>query len=228
MLERTRVAPREPLKVWVNVTNTFDEKGSTSLTLLMDGIPVETSRVEVNAHSTKRVVFTVSSEVIGEHELEVLPVGNNTIGLNLKAYFNITKKEIETPTSFNFKDIQINKLSVAPNMPVTISVTVTNEGKAGSQKVKLYINNILEEEKEVHLNFSETRVITFNITEKELGAYKVRVDNLSKMFFVELPTTTPTITAIKVEKKKKPVLNILLVLSIIVIFIYILRKYKIK
>lgn len=228
MLEKTTVAPREPLKVMVNVTNTFDEAGSTTLSLLMDGVPIETTTVEVNPHSSKRVVFVVSSEVVGEHELEILPVGENTIGLNLYTTFNVVRKEIQIPTTFDFKDIQIDKLSVAPNIPVMISVTIKNQGKAGSQKVKLYVNNVLEEEREVYLNFSETRVIRFNITKKEVGAYKVRVEKLSKIFFVELPSLTPVVTPTsEIEKKKKP-LDILLVLSILIIIIYILRKYRIK
>ncbi len=226
MLDRTSAAPDEPVQVSVNVINTFYEKGSTSLDLLLDNKFIDTAAVEIEGYESQKVFFTVSSETTGDHTIEIVPTGNNTMGMNLLTVFNVTEKEIEIPTAFYFKDIQIDRLSVEPNTTVTISVIVENKGKEGSQPVELYINDVLEEEKLVHLVFSGIKDVKFNVTKTEFGAYRVTVggSNLSKVFFVESAVPVPTIT-VAPEIEKKPELKLVLGLSILVVLIYLLRLY---
>ena len=136
------------------------------------------------------------------------------------------EKEIEKPTEFVYQDMQIDKLSVEPNETVIIAVTVKNTGKEGIQPVELYINDVLEEERQVNLNFSEIKDILFNVTKRDLGAYRVTVDKstLSKVFFVESSTPVPVVTA-GPTIEKKPQLKVVIGLSVIVILIYLLRIY---
>ncbi len=227
MLDRTSVAPNETVTVSANVTNTFYDTGSTSLSLLLDNNLIDNATVEVGAYSSKQITFTVSTEVAGVHKIEIVPVGKNTIGLNLASVFNIASaNEVEIPTEFYFRDIQIDHLSVEPNQTVTISVTVENRGKEGTQPVDLYINDALEGEQDVHLNFSEIRDVKFNVTKTDLGAYRVTVgnSNLSKVFFVESATVTPTATAAP-QLEQKPQLRLVIGLSILVVLILVLRFY---
>jgi hypothetical protein len=227
MLDRTSVFPNEPVRASVTVINTFYEKGATSLSLLMDGILIDNTTVDIEPYETRQVNFSVSSETVGNHSIEIVPTGNNTVGLKLSAIFNVSaEKKVEIPTTFDFKDIQIDHLSVAPNQTVTISVTVENKGKDGSQPVDILINDVLQEEREVYLNFSEIEDVKFTVTRSDLGAYRVTIGNsaLSKIFFVE--TAVPAITATAVpEAEKKPELKPILGLSIVVIFILALRLY---
>lgn len=226
MLDRAYVAPNVPVQVSANVTNTFYDKGSTSLSLLMDNRLIDSATVEIEGYSSSLVNFTVSTSILGDHRVEIIPTGPNTIGLNLIAVLNVSvEKEIEIPTAFYFKDMQIDRLSVEPNKTVTISVIVENRGKEGSQPVKLYINDVLEEEREIHLNFSEIKDIKFNVTKAYLGVYRVTVagSNLSKVFFVEEVTPTPTVAVLPIEKK--PQLKLIIGLSILIIFIIVLRLY---
>jgi len=51
---------------------------------------------------------------------------------------------------------------------VTIAVTVKKTGKEGTQPVELFINDVLEEERQVDLNFSEIKDVLFNVTKKTL------------------------------------------------------------
>ncbi len=227
MLDRTSVSPKEPVAVSVNVTNTFYDKGSTDISLLMDNKLINNATVEIEPFYYHTVVFTVSSDIAGNHSIEIVPTGQNTIGTGLSAVFNVSAtKEIELPTTFSFEDIQIDNMSVYPNKSVTISVTVENKGKAGSMPVELFINDVLEQVRQVYLNFSEIQEIKFNVTKEDLGAYRVTIgnSNLSKVFFVETPTQTPSVTGVA-EKERKPQLTIILGLSMLVVVIFALRLY---
>ncbi len=227
MLDRTSVAPNMPVAVSANVINTFYDKGSTSIDLLLDNKVINKTTLEIESYSSSQAIFTVSTEIIGNHTVEIIPTGMNTIGINLSGVFMVSaEKEIEKPTEFVYQDIQIDKLSVEPNGTVIIAVTVKNTGKEGIQSVELYINDVLEEERQVDLNFSEIKDILFNVTKKDLGAYRVTVgkSTLSKVFFVESSTPVPFVTAgPKIEKK--PQLKVVIGLSVIVILIYLLRIY---
>jgi hypothetical protein len=227
MLDRTIVAPNESVIISANVINTFYDKGSTSLDLLLDNKIINTTTLEIESYSSGKVFFSVSTEIVGNHTVEIIPSGTNTMGLNLSGVFIVSEeKEIETPTEFLFQDIQINKLSVEPNNTVIIAVTVKNTGKEGTQPVGLFINDELEEEKQVGLNYSEVKDVLFNVTKRDLGAYRVKVDGsiISKVFFVESSAPVPAET-VAPEIEKKPKLNIVIGLSVIVVLIYILRVY---
>ncbi|MFZ3168029.1 MAG: hypothetical protein WA130_10485 [Candidatus Methanoperedens sp.] len=227
MLDRTSVAPDMPVTVSVNVSNTFYDKGSTSLDLLLDNKVINKTTLEIESYSSSQTNFTVSSEIIGNHTVEIIPTGMNTIGLNMSVVFTVSaENKIETPTEFVYQDIQIDKLSVEPNQTVSIAVTVKNTGKDGTQPVELFINDVLEEERQVNLNFSEIKDIYFNVTKGDLGAYRVTVDksNLSKIFFVESSTPVPVVT-VEPAIEKKPQLRVVIGLSVIVILIYLLRIY---
>lgn len=226
-LDRTSTAPNMPVTVSADVINTFYEKGSTSLDLLLDNKVINNTTLEIESYSTQQVVFSVSTEILGNHTVEIVPSGMNTIGLNLSGVFMVSaEKEIETPTEFVFQDIQIDKLSIEPNQTVTIAVTIKNTGKEGTQPVELFINDVLEEEKQVNLSFSEIKDVLFNVTKKDTGAYRVTVDKstMSKVFFVESSTPVPVVT-VEPGIEKKPQLKIVIGLSVIVILIYLLRIY---
>ena len=226
-LDRTSVAPNMPVVVSANITNTFYDKGSTSLDLLLDNKVINKTTLEIESYSSKQAVFSVSTEITGNHTVEIVPTGMNTIGIDLSGVFNVSAEmEIETPTEFVFQDIQIDKLSVEPNQTVTIAVTVKNTGKGGTRPVELFINDVLEEERQVDLNFSEVKDVLFNVTKKDLGAYRVTVDKsiMSKVFFVESSAPVPVVT-VEPKIEKKPQLNIVMGLSVIVILIYLLRIY---
>ena len=92
--------------------------------------------------------------------------------------------------------------------------------------MELFINDELEEEKQVSINYSEVKDVIFNVTKRDLGAYRVKVHGsiISKVFFVESSAPVPA-EAVAPEIEKKPKLNIVIGLSVIVVLIYILRLY---
>lgn len=229
MLDMKSVAPRTPVHISATVANTFYEPGSTSLSLLLDNKTIESKTVEIDGYGSSQIAFEVSSEIEGKHTVEIVPKGNNTIGLNLRSGFEVNvEKEIEIPTSFVYKDLVIDNMSFEPDDIVTISIMVKNAGKNGTKPVDLYLNDKLETTKDVTLNFSEIRNVEFKITKKEPGAYRVNIakTNMSKIFFVESPIATPVEAPSEIpEKERKPEFNIVLGLSILVVIIYTLRLY---
>jgi beta-glucosidase len=85
-------------------------------------------------------------------------------------------------TSFEYKNLKINKTSFAENDPVKITVEVVNSGNYdGKEVVQLYIHDdfasIARPVKElkgfelIDLKKGETKTVTFTLTEKELGFY---------------------------------------------------------
>lgn len=85
-------------------------------------------------------------------------------------------------TTFDYKNLKINKTAFAKEEPVMVSVDVTNSGNYdGKEVVQLYIHDeaasLARPVKElkgfelVDLKKGETKTITFILTEKELGFY---------------------------------------------------------
>jgi hypothetical protein len=229
-LDKYSVAPEEQVQVSFNILNTFYDKGSTSFSLLLDGKEIENTTIELEGYNARQVTSNISSEIVGNHLIEIIPTGPNTMGLNVSGVFNVTlEKKVEKSTSFNFKDFQIDKINVVQGDSVNIYVTVENVGKEGSQPLDLLINDKLEEHREVYLNFSETQDIKFNVIKPELGAYRVSIVNtpFSKIFFVESAnqvTNVSNVSVIPVQEKKTE-LKYIIGLSIIIIFIVALRLY---
>ncbi len=227
MLDRTSVAPGEPVTVSANITNTFSDAGSTNLSLLLDNTLISTAEFNVDAYNSTQAVFTVTSNITGNHTVEIIPTGKNTVGFNLSTFFNVSSgEEVEVPTAIYLEDLVIDHFNVAPNETVNISVTAGNKGKEGSQSVELHVNNLLVETRDVHLNFSETKDIIFNVTEADPGAYRVTIGNttLNKIFFVTATNATPAVTAVPGIEKKPQLISVIW-LSAIVVFIVILRLY---
>ena len=97
-------------------------------------------------------------------------------------------------TTFDYKNLKINKASLAKGEPVVVSVDITNSGNYdGKEVVQLYIQDVaaslarpvkeLKGFELIALKKGETKTVTFTLTEKELGFY----DNAGK-YLVEAGT----------------------------------------
>lgn len=97
-------------------------------------------------------------------------------------------------TTFDYKNLKINKASFAKGEPVEVSVDITNSGNYdGKEVAQLYIQDVaaslarpvkeLKGFELIALKKGETKTVTFTLTEKELGFY----DNAGK-YLVEAGT----------------------------------------
>jgi len=186
VIDKIKVAKNENVSIYINIKNNFYDSGSVSLDTIMDGQKISNTTIYVNDFESKQAIINVSSYVIGNHAVEIVPTSKNTMGYGLLGNFAVSEQEVTMPATFIYKDIRIDDLSVEPNQTVAVTVTVENRGKSDSLPINLMINGIPEEEKIIYLNFSEEKDVKFNITKEELGEYKVSIDNsdLSKIFFV--------------------------------------------
>lgn len=233
-LDRYILAPGMPININVTIENTFYDRGSISMDVLLDNSIIGNKSIDVDAYSSKNIIYTIPTEIAktmeyGNHTLEIIPTGDNTAGYDLYTTFEVIKIEIDLPTEFYYRDIQTNKLAFGPDETVNINVTVENKGKAGYGTVGLIINNLPVEEKKVYINFSEVIDVPFNISEKEIGEYRITLNNskLSKVFFVEISDEAESarqLTEEDVKDKNLPKVLTILGLSILVIVIYIIRK----
>jgi beta-glucosidase len=85
-------------------------------------------------------------------------------------------------TSFDYKNLKINKTAFAKGEPVKVSVEVTNSGNYdGKEVVQLYIHDVaaslarpvkeLKGFELIELKKGETKTVTLTLTDKELGFY---------------------------------------------------------
>ena len=97
-------------------------------------------------------------------------------------------------TTFDYKNLKINKASFAKGEPVVVSVDITNSGNYdGKEVAQLYIQDVaasldrpvkeLKGFELIALKKGETKTVTFTLTDKELGFY----DNAGK-YLVEAGT----------------------------------------
>jgi beta-glucosidase len=85
-------------------------------------------------------------------------------------------------TTFEYKNLQLNKTAFAKGEPVMVSVDITNSGNYdGKEVAQLYIQDVaaslarpvkeLKGFELIALKKGETKTVTFSLTEKELGFY---------------------------------------------------------
>ncbi len=100
----------------------------------------------------------------------------------------------EAPAAaFASSGLSISPGEVAIGETVTISATVANTGTAsGSYTVKLKINGVVAETKEVTLEASASKEVTFTTSKDVAGSYSVAVDGLTGSFTVKaVPPPAP-------------------------------------
>ena len=95
--------------------------------------------------------------------------------------------------AFASSDLSISPSEVTIGETVTISVRITNAGNAaGSYKVKLKINGVVEATKDVTLDAVASEQVTFTTAKDAAGSYTVDVNGLSGSFTVkEKPVPPP-------------------------------------
>jgi hypothetical protein len=227
-LQSYSVAPNETTNMSMVLTNNFYDDGTVLLDILLDGRKVDNLSIDISPYSSKQINFNISSDEIGNHNIEIIPISKNTMGYGLSTSFEVKEQEIKIPTTFDYKDMTIDNISVEPNQPATITVTVENKGRPGSSSIGLIVNDVPEVEQTVYLNFSEVKDIKFNITKKELGEYRVSLNNsrLVKIFFV---TTEEKVIGEEkkeeIEEKKISKIYIISGISILIILMIITRIY---
>lgn len=232
-IDRNIVAPGIPITVSIDVENTFYDNGTLNLEVMLDNKVVNNLSVDIGPYSATKATVEVPIDATefleyGNHTIELIPVTPNTIGFDLSTPIIVENIRIEIPARLVYKDIRTDKLSYSPNETINATVTIENMGREAPRNVGLMVNDVLVEEKTITLNYSEIRDINFSFTEKNVGQYKVTINDtdLSVIFFVEheVPVQeTPTVSP-EVEDKRASTIMVIVGLAILIILIHVVRK----
>jgi len=89
---------------------------------------------------------------------------------------------------FIVSDLTIQPAEVRPDEPVTIAVTVANTHHTwGIYGLVLKINGLIEAEDQANVDAGSSQEVSFNVTRKDPGKYRVFINGLSDSFSVVTP-----------------------------------------
>jgi len=98
---------------------------------------------------------------------------------------------LRSPASSPFvvSGLTIQPAEVRPDETVTITVTVANTHHTwGIYSLVLKINGLIEAEDQANVDAGSSQEVSFNVTRKDLGKYRVFINGLSGSFEVVAPT----------------------------------------
>ena len=100
-------------------------------------------------------------------------------------------KAVISVSGFLVANLSIQPAEVEPNEMVTITVSVANTHDTwGIYSLVLQIDGVKEEEGQVMVGAGGTETVTFYVTRKEPGTYRVFVNGLSGYFTVVAPAAS--------------------------------------
>ncbi len=97
------------------------------------------------------------------------------------------------PARFEASNLTINPQQAQLGQPVTISLTITNEGAIeGSFELHLIIDGIVRMVKEITLGGKGSETLTFEVSNLAVGKHQVKIAGLAEQFRIVMTTTPPT------------------------------------
>lgn len=96
------------------------------------------------------------------------------------------------PAKFEASNLTINPRQAQLGQPVTISLTVTNEGAIeGSFELHLIIDGIVRVVREITLAGNSSETLTFEVSNLAVGKHQVKIAGLTEQFRVIMTTAPP-------------------------------------
>jgi hypothetical protein len=183
-LSSGEVAPGETVNASIVVDNQGDLNGTYEASLKLDDAAVQSRAVALNGGSSQTIVFTMSSDTVGEHKA--------VIG-NMVATFTV-KKPL-SPAVFTISELNINPLVSNQGEDVAVSAVVKNTGDvAGVYKAVLNVDDVAVQTKEVTLNGGGSQTVVFSLAPDTAGQHQVKIGGLLGPLEVKGPSA-PVIVA---------------------------------
>ena len=160
------VKPGEEVTITAQVTNTGDLAGSFEVILKINDVVKESKEVSLASGETKALNFYIVSDDVGIYSVRI----NN---------LEDTFKVVTSPDAFRISSLVISPDEVDIGEQASISVTVTNNGKAtGTYEVILNIGGVISDMKEISLTGGASRQVTFTITPDTAGKKIIDINGL--------------------------------------------------
>ena len=179
----------ESVDVSVIVTNTGDLTGSYEVSLKINDMIVQAEEVTLDGGGSKTVSFSVTSDTIGEYNVDIS---------GLLGTFEVKAPKPPAPATFTTSALTISPAEVNVEEIVTISATVANIGDVtGTYQVTLKIDGVAVQAKNVTLDKGTSLDVIFKTATNIAGTYTVDVDGLRGTFIVRekappMPLAPPT------------------------------------
>ena len=129
------------------------------------------------------------------------------------------------PANIIYETVSIAPHNVETGNKVIVTVNLRNTGDLiGSEKVELYIDNVLESSKIISVSGGGTKAVTFEVTKQVGGTFNVEIGGKTASFTVNEPTTGN-------EENGDPIIpsfSLLPVVIAIISYSLILKKVKFK
>jgi len=89
------------------------------------------------------------------------------------------------PAAFTVSDLAVSPESASAGSTINVSVTVTNSGDmSGTYTCDLKVNDVTRESKDVTLGGGEKKTLSFTVSAKEPGTYRISTATLTRTFTV--------------------------------------------
>jgi hypothetical protein len=177
------IAPGGTVTASMVVNNQGDLSGIYEVNLKLDNVLISTKSVTVNGGDSETIVFTLTSDTVGEHSVSL---GNAIASFIVKIPLS--------PAAFTASELTINPDSVNSGENVNISVLFKNTGDlAGIDQITLFLDDIAVETREISLDVNESAMISFSLTPGTTGQHEVIIGGLQGFFEVKTPATPPIV-----------------------------------
>ncbi|MCX9012524.1 MAG: hypothetical protein OIN66_15580, partial [Candidatus Methanoperedens sp.] len=175
----------EKLKIEVQVDNNYLDDGTFKLAMLVDNSIVATQDVTVSGLNTSRVIFDAKAGKKGTFKLHFGTDTSDVKYRNAEITFSI-KNESETSRldlpKIEITGMNVNKEFAAIGSNVTVSVTLINNGKAGSKNITVYSNRVPIGSAGLSLQYLEERTVEIPIILNNMGINKITVSDAPQLF----------------------------------------------
>ncbi len=187
-----QVAPKEPVTVTVQVTNSGDTSGKADIQVLLNDILYRVTPVRLPGKLTVPVKITLAQDQPGTYKV--------TVG-GLSDTFTVVKPLAKAV--FAVSKLDVRPAEVKAGERVTIVATVANTGDVqGTFDVVLLINGKQEAKETVTLEGKGVIPVIFDVTKKDPGDYTVQVEGLIGTFRVlRVPAAAFTLSELQVSAK---------------------------
>jgi hypothetical protein len=95
---------------------------------------------------------------------------------------------------FQVANLTVNPVEAGVGQSIIISVNVTNVGEeAGNYSLNLTINDVVKENKTVHLSGGTSEMVEFMVAESSEGSYSIKIEGLNGTFIITDLPPPPTL-----------------------------------
>jgi LPXTG-motif cell wall-anchored protein len=169
-----------PINVTVTVRNTGNLSGSTTVTLVLNGIVKETKEATLDSGKDVALSFTLNTDNYdGNYNVKI----GDQEGAFTVLLLPIPDKSLE------YSGLQITPTKVSPGDNVTITINVRNKGSiAGLYNVILSVDGSVKSTRTGPLKGGNSTTVKFTLSSSNTGVHEIEVGTLGGSFNVTAPT----------------------------------------